>query len=53
MGCVGISGGYIPINWDAMKSEGTSKDFVGVAAEFLTSRVGGWVLLDSFQYYAY
>ena len=41
VGHVGISGGYISVNWHAMKLEGASKYFVEVVAYFLTSRMVG------------
>ena len=37
MGCVGISGGYRPINWDEIKSYGTSKGIFEAIAKSFTS----------------
>ena len=43
MGCVGISKGYHPVNWDEIKSNGNSKGFLEEEAESFTSRECGWL----------
>ena len=37
MGCVGIIGGYHLVNWDEIKSNGTSKGFFEAVTESFTS----------------
>ena len=43
MGCMGISGGYHSIDWDEIKSDGTSKSFFEAIVESFTSHKRGWL----------
>ena len=43
MGCVGISEGYHLIDWDEIKSNGTSKKFFESIVESFTSCKCGWL----------
>ena len=46
--CVGILGGYHLVNWDEIKSDGTSKGFLEVVVESFTSHKCGWLGLVEF-----
>ena len=43
MGCVGISVGYNLVNWDEIKSDGTSKGLFEAVDEYFTSHECGWL----------
>ena len=43
VGCVGILGGYRPVNWDEIKSDGTSKVFFELVVKSFTSLECGWL----------
>ena len=42
MGCVGILGGYHPIDWDEIKLDGTSEGLFESVAGYFTSHEYGW-----------
>ena len=43
MGCIGILGGYLLIDWDEIKSNGTSKVFFQSIVGCSTSYECGWL----------
>ena len=42
-GCIGILGGYLSIDWDEIKSNGTSKVFFESIVGCSTSHECGWL----------